>query len=204
MSNPNVAAMTNISLTTSVTGSGPAVVLAHGAGGGIEANFGSLIPLLAREHTVIGSDYTADDTPLTLDGLADALVEAAVAAGAQRFPIIGFSLGTAVAVRAAVRHPDRVTGLVLAAGLARPDNRLRLALDLWIGSLAARDHDAFARVVLSAGYSTTFTNSLSPEQYSRYLTDSRPPFPAAPGRRPSSCEWSTPGRTWPGSRCRPE
>src|SRR5690349_21713166 len=123
MSIPNVAAMTNISLSTSVTGSGPAVVLAHGAGGGIEANFGSLIPLLAERHTVIGSDYPADDTVLTLDGLADALVEEAVAAGADRFPIIGFSLGTAVAVRAAVRHPDRITGLVLAAGLARADHR---------------------------------------------------------------------------------
>jgi pimeloyl-ACP methyl ester carboxylesterase len=169
MSNPNVAAMTNISLSTSVTGSGPAVVLAHGAGGGIEANFGSLIPLLAERHTVIGSDYPADDTVLTLDGLADALVEEAVSAGAQRFSIIGFSLGTAVAVRAAVRHPDRVTGLVLAAGLARADHRARLVLDLWRGTLAARDHDAFARVVLLSGYSAAFTNSLPDEVYSQYL-----------------------------------
>ncbi|WP_227983385.1 alpha/beta fold hydrolase [Nocardia spumae] len=162
--------MTNISLSTSVTGSGPAVVLAHGAGGGIEANFGSLIPLLARRHTVIGSDYPADDTVLNLDDLADALVEAAVAAGARRFPIIGFSLGTAVAVRAAIRHRDRVSGLVLAAGLARADHRARLILDLWRTALAAGDHDAFARIVLLSGYSAAFINSRTDTECSRLLT----------------------------------
>ncbi|WP_328449511.1 hypothetical protein [Amycolatopsis sp. NBC_00438] len=30
--------------------------------------------------------------------------------------------GTAVAVRATTRHPDRVTGLVLTSGFARPEN----------------------------------------------------------------------------------
>ncbi|MQM26664.1 alpha/beta fold hydrolase [Glycomyces albidus] len=153
--------MTNISLTTSVTGSGPGIVLAHGAGGGIEANFGSLVPLLAETHRVTGSDYPADDTPLELDALADALV---AAAATERFTIIGYSLGTAVAVRAAVRHPDRVAGLVLAAGLAEADNRARLALDLWQAILDAGDRDAFARFVLSSAFSRDFVNALSPEQ----------------------------------------
>jgi pimeloyl-ACP methyl ester carboxylesterase len=160
MSNHNVAGMTNISLSTSTTGSGPGIVLAHGAGGGIEANFGSLIPLLAETHTVTGSDYPADDTPLDLDGLADALV---AAAATERFTIVGFSLGTAVAVRAAVRHPDRVTGLVLAAGLAKADNRARLALDLWEALLKAEDRDSFARFVVDSGFSRDFVNALPPE-----------------------------------------
>lgn len=54
--------------------------------------------------------------PLTLYGLADALVRAGVDAGVSRFNILGYSLGTAVAVRAASRHPQRVTGLALTAG----------------------------------------------------------------------------------------
>src|SRR5690349_8298937 len=129
--------MTPIPLHTTVSGTGPGIVLAHGAGGGIEANFGALIPALARTHTVVGSDYPADDTPLTLDDLADALVAAAVEAGVPTFTIIGFSLGTAVAVRAAARHPERVTGLLLTAGLAVPDNRSRLIVDSWIDLLDA-------------------------------------------------------------------
>lgn len=160
MSNHNVAAMANISLTTQTTGSGPGIVLAHGAGGGIEANFGSLIPLLAKGHKVTGSDFPGDDTPLDLDALADALV---AEAATERFTIIGFSLGTAVAVRAAARHPERVTGLVLAAGLARPDNRLRLSLDLWSALLAADDRDAFARFVLASAFSPAFANGMPPE-----------------------------------------
>lgn len=144
-------------------------MLAHGAGGGIAANFGSLIPLLAQDHTVIGSDYPADDTVLELDSLADALVAEAVAAGAEEFTIIGYSLGTAVAVRAAVRHPDRVRGLVLAAGFARADNRARASVELWRSALAAGDYDAFARILLLCGFSTEFVNSLPAEQVSAML-----------------------------------
>ncbi|WP_246018944.1 alpha/beta fold hydrolase [Saccharothrix australiensis] len=118
-----------------VTGSGPALVLAHGAGSDLDDSFGPVIDRLARAHRVIGADYPGSGAnpraPLTLDGLADHVVAAADAAGADRFALLGFSMGTAVAVRAATRHPDRVTALVLSAGLAHPDARLRLAVDVW-------------------------------------------------------------------------
>ncbi|MFE2957157.1 alpha/beta fold hydrolase [Nocardia tengchongensis] len=171
--------MTNISpahtdsagivLTTRVAGSGPAVVLAHGGGGGIDSNFGGLIPLLAADHLVIGSDYPADDTPLTLDGLADALVAEAGAQGAQTFSIVAFSLGTAVAIRAAVRHPERVRALVLTGGFARADNRARLNVELWARTLAAADHAAFARLVLLAGFSAEFVNAVPEESLSELV-----------------------------------
>ncbi|MFB7724610.1 alpha/beta fold hydrolase [Nocardia sp. NPDC056100] len=161
--------MTNISLSTTVTGSGPALLLAHGAGGGIQANFGGLIPLLAERHLVIGPDYPGDDTVLELDALADALVAEADAAGAEEFTIIGYSLGTAVAVRAAVRHPERVRGLILTAGFARPDNRARLNVQLWQRALALGDRELFAHIALLAGFSADFVNALSPEQLSTVL-----------------------------------
>jgi pimeloyl-ACP methyl ester carboxylesterase len=102
-----------------VRGSGPGLLLAHGGGGSIQGNYGSIIDDLATTHTVIGPDYPgAGETPrsavpLRLDDVADALVRTAVDAGVDRFTILGYSLGTAVAVRAARRHPERVTGLVL-------------------------------------------------------------------------------------------
>lgn len=127
----------NAEFTQIVRGSGPGLLLAHGAGGSVDANFGAIIDDLAHTHTVIGPDYpgsgaTARSTePLTLDGVADALVHSAARAGVTQFAILGYSLGAAVAVRAATRHPDRVTGLILTAGFAYPSNRLRLVVELW-------------------------------------------------------------------------
>lgn len=45
-------------------GSGPGLLLAHGAGGGIEANYGPIMEGLAARHTVVGVDYPGTgDTP---------------------------------------------------------------------------------------------------------------------------------------------
>lgn len=69
-------------------------------------------------------------TPLQLDDLADQLV-AAVAEGLDTFALSGYSLGGPVALRAAARHPERVTALVLTATFPHRDNRLALALPVW-------------------------------------------------------------------------
>ncbi|MER5216268.1 alpha/beta fold hydrolase [Streptomyces sp. NPDC002838] len=120
-----------------VVGSGSAVVLAHGAGSDVRDSYGPVLDELARRHTVIGPDYPGSgdtplpDAPLSLDALADHVVAAGIRAGAATFAVSGFSMGTTVAVRAAVRHPERVTALVLSSGFARPNARLRLVIDVW-------------------------------------------------------------------------
>lgn len=118
-------------------GQGPGLLLAHGAGSDIQDSYGPVIERLAAVSTVVGPDLPGSGNcplpqgPLTLDGTADHLVASAVRAGVESFAISGFSLGTAVAVRAATRHPERVTGLILSAGFACPDSRLRLVIDTW-------------------------------------------------------------------------
>ncbi|MGW0854613.1 alpha/beta fold hydrolase [Streptomyces sp. NPDC002690] len=125
-----------------VKGNGPALLLAHGAGGGIHGNFGLVLDDLARDHTLVGPHYPGAggspvaEKPLELDELADALVASAVAAGQESFTVLGESLGSAVAVRIATRHPARVGALVLTAGFAVADPVLALAARL-IKSLAA-------------------------------------------------------------------
>ncbi|MFJ8015658.1 alpha/beta fold hydrolase [Streptomyces sp. NPDC096339] len=120
-----------------VSGSGPGLLLAHGAGSDVEDSFGPILESLAAHRTVVGPDYQGSginplpDRPLTLDGLADHIVESAVQSGVHSFAISGFSMGAAVAVRAAVRHPERVTALVLSAGFARPNARLDLVIGTW-------------------------------------------------------------------------
>lgn len=120
-----------------VRGSGPGLLLAHGAGSDIEDSYGPILETLTSRRTVIGPDYPGSGTnplpdhPLTLDQLADHIVESAVQSGVHSFAISGFSMGVTVAVRAAVRHPERVTALILSAGFARPNARLKLVIDTW-------------------------------------------------------------------------
>lgn len=90
------------------------------------ANFATLIDRLSPTRTLVGIDYPGSgDVPargaLRLDDLADELVAAVVAAGHERFPVVGISLGAAVAVTAAQRHPQHVTGVALSVGFARAD-----------------------------------------------------------------------------------
>nr|WP_231509829.1 alpha/beta fold hydrolase [Streptosporangium roseum] len=76
-------------------GSGPGLLLAHGAGGGIAANFGPIMDGLAARHTVVGVDYPGSGAtptpaaPLELDDLADQLVAAADAEGLDTFAVCG-------------------------------------------------------------------------------------------------------------------
>ncbi|KPC59412.1 alpha/beta fold hydrolase [Streptomyces chattanoogensis] len=174
-------------LSTTVTGAptGPGILLAHGATGSIASNYGQLIPVLAASgHRVVAPDYPGSgDTPratgpLSLDGLADALVAEATANGLETFTLIGFSMGTAVSVRAAARHPERVRGLVLTAGLAKADTRASLWIDLWLRLLERGDYAGFAQARTLCGLAPEYLNGLSPEALQAALD----PDPALPPR----------------------
>lgn len=133
---------------TTLRGDGPTLLLAHGAGGSVAGNFGPLLASLAATRRVVGPDYPGSGaTPrataaLTLDALADGVV---AATDDERFTVLGYSLGSAVAVRIATRYPDRVTGLILTAGFARPDHRLSLALQVWRKLLDSGNRTLVAR-----------------------------------------------------------
>lgn len=143
-----------------VRGSGPGLLLAHGAGGGIDANYGPILDILAAQHTVVGPDYPGTgrtpraQAPLSLDGLADELVATAVEEGVETFAIAGYSLGSPVAIRAATRHPDRVTALVLTAGFAYPNPRFLLAVRVWRDLLRADDPENLARFLALTCFGT--------------------------------------------------
>ncbi len=168
MSDVNLLAMAHIPtpLHTTVHGSGPGILLAHGAGGSIEGNFAPVIPALSERHTVVAPDYPGSGAtpratgPLTVDALSDGIVAAADAAGLETFTLVGYSLGTLVSVRTAARHPERVRGLVLTAGLAKPDNRADASLFLWQRLLAEGDLQAFARLTALSAFGEDFFNAV--------------------------------------------
>jgi pimeloyl-ACP methyl ester carboxylesterase len=83
------------------------------------ADFGPLLPGLARERTVVVADpqghgRTGDaDRPLSYDGLADDAAALLAHLGIERADVAGFSMGGATALRLAMRHPDLVRGLAV-------------------------------------------------------------------------------------------
>ncbi|MCP2170382.1 Pimeloyl-ACP methyl ester carboxylesterase [Goodfellowiella coeruleoviolacea] len=172
-----------VELAHTVRGDGPALLLAHGAGGGIDANYGPLMAELTAGHTVIAPDLPGagrtprSSTPLDLDELADQLIATADAAGVDQVTILGYSLGTTLAVRAAARHPERVRGLVLTAGWTRPDAHLRLAADLWLRLLAESDRANLARFVTLVGLGATFRAGLSDDQLDEILRETAAGLP---------------------------
>ncbi len=125
-------------LRYAVAGDGPAVVLVHGLGGTIE-NWRGLAPALARRHRVLVPDLPGHgrSAPLSeaahLDDFVDAVFAMAEAEGIGSAVWIGHSLGGTVALRSAVRRPDAVRGVVLAAaaGIGSSTRAGRVTVTLW-------------------------------------------------------------------------
>ncbi|MGI5338082.1 alpha/beta fold hydrolase [Streptomyces sp. CA-181903] len=186
------------SLARITRGSGPGLLLAHGAGGGIQPNYGPIMDGLAEHFTVVGPDYPGtgrtprSDEPLTLDGLADQLVAAAVAEGLETFAVTGYSLGAAVAVRAATRHPDRVTALVLTAGFARPNPRFSLATRLWRDLIEKTDDPAgITAFGALLGFGAPTADAFSQDDVDAMLAAGRDSVPRAPRTTSTSPTAST-------------
>jgi class 3 adenylate cyclase/pimeloyl-ACP methyl ester carboxylesterase len=84
---------------------------------------------LAKDHTLIRYDARGnglsdwDVREVSLDAWVSDMETVADAARLTRFPLIGFSQGCAVSIAYAVRHPERVSQLVLYGGFAVGINR---------------------------------------------------------------------------------
>jgi pimeloyl-ACP methyl ester carboxylesterase len=103
-----------------VGGEGPPIVLVHGLGG-MASNWRLVAPQLAGERRVIVPELPGHggSAPLvdvrSVDPFADAVLAVVEAEDALPAPWVGHSLGALVGLRAALRRPEAVTGLVLAA-----------------------------------------------------------------------------------------
>ena len=104
------------------TGTGPPIVLMHGA----EADHSMFAPLaavLARRLTVIAYDQRdSGETrnppqPYTLEDMGDDAAALIKGLGIGKAHVYGTSLGSLIAQSLAVRHPERVDRLVLAAAI---------------------------------------------------------------------------------------
>lgn len=102
------------------SGEGPALALLHGVGTN-RAIWHRAAPLLAASHTVLAPDLPGfgDSSPtgpgFELTAVADVLAEALAEQAGGPFDLVGHSLGGAIALVLADRHPRRVRRLVLSA-----------------------------------------------------------------------------------------
>jgi 3-oxoadipate enol-lactonase len=159
-----------------VGGEGDPLVLVHGLGGGA-ANWGELASPLARRRRVLVPDLPghggSDALPAapTLAAYADRVVKLFELEGMAPAPIVGHSFGGTVALRAAIRRPELVSGVVLAAGAGISSGRRMAQATLFAsgivrpGRLAARfrrqiARSAAARRLVFGGWGVTDPDSL--------------------------------------------
>ena len=115
------AEVNDLEMYYEIHGSGPPLVLLHGAFSAIGTSFGELLPALAETRQVIAFELqahgrTADiDRPLSIEQLADDTAAALRYLGIAQADIFGYSMGASVALHLAIRHPDVVRKLVLAS-----------------------------------------------------------------------------------------
>jgi pimeloyl-ACP methyl ester carboxylesterase/DNA-binding winged helix-turn-helix (wHTH) protein len=121
---------------------------------------------LAHHHRLIRydergcglSDWEVAD--FSFDAWVNDLELVVNAVGLDRFPLLGVSQGGAVAIAYAVRHPERVSRLVLASAYCRgrlarartADEREEAALDLQLGRIGWRHDDPTFRQVFASQF----------------------------------------------------
>jgi pimeloyl-ACP methyl ester carboxylesterase len=109
-----------IVLAMDVHGAGPPLVLVHGVGTH-RGVWRDVVGPLARDRRVIALDLPGfGDSPVAgagfdLDRVSDVVAEAAAAPAGAPFDLLGHSLGGAVCLSLAARHPGALRSLVLLA-----------------------------------------------------------------------------------------
>ncbi len=132
-------------------GAGPPLVMLHGASSSGREDFAAQLPLFRRAFRCYLPDarghastrWDAADG-FRYDWLVDDLVAFADALGLATFHLLGFSMGAAVAMGVAVRHPERLRTLVLAGISAEREPRSSVARRLFDPDRIDRHDPAWA------------------------------------------------------------
>jgi pimeloyl-ACP methyl ester carboxylesterase len=121
--------------------SGVPVVLLHGLSD-TWRSFAPILPYLSGLRAIAVTQRGHGDAPKPVDGydieaLADDVIGVLDDAGVDHAVLVGHSMGSIVATRAAIAHPDRVAGLVLAG--AKPTYDVPELADLFAFMEALED-----------------------------------------------------------------
>src|SRR6266849_3335778 len=112
------ASVNGINLYYETHGTGKPLIMLHGGFGTFEM-FAALSPALAEKYQVIGVDLyghgrtALTDRPIRFEHMADDIAGLIGHLELEKADLLGFSLGGAVALQTAIRHPERVNKLVV-------------------------------------------------------------------------------------------
>lgn len=148
------APVNGLKLYYEVHGSGEPVVLLHGAFMTIPTNWDGWIDELVKTRKVIalemqGHGRTADvPRDMTSDNLADDVAGVLDHLMIQKSDVIGYSMGGAVAMQLAIRHPDKVRKAVILSSFMNRDGVVKegaealkgLTPELFLGSPLETDY----------------------------------------------------------------
>lgn len=132
------------------------VLLLHGGGSDPVADFGDLVDTLASGRRLLATHLPGSGPRpkagrrLELDDIVTYQMKTADRAGFRYFDVVAYSLGCPIAIRLAAQHPEAVRRLVLVAGFAAPDHRLRMLVALWRRLLLQEEHLAMGQLVATA------------------------------------------------------
>jgi pimeloyl-ACP methyl ester carboxylesterase len=179
-----VTAPDGLGLAYGVHGSGPAIVKAANWMTHLEHDWQSPVwrhwlEFLGEHHTVLRYDERGcglsdrdveDDDAFSFERWVADLEAVVDAAAVDRFALLGISQGAALAIAYAVRHPERVSQLVLyggyARGRARRDQAQREQSDLLVSAIRigwGQPNTAFRRL-----FTTLYLPDGTPEQMTWY------------------------------------
>jgi pimeloyl-ACP methyl ester carboxylesterase len=124
------AAPDGVQIAYATVGNGPPLVKAPNWMNHLEFDWQSpiwrhLLQELARDHTLVRFDQRGtglsdrDVEDISFDAFVRDLESVVDALGLERFPLLGISQGCSISITYAIRHPERVSHLVLYGGFAR-------------------------------------------------------------------------------------
>jgi len=142
-----------LSMYYEVHGAGRPLVLLHGGVSTIDNSFGQVIPVFARTHTVIaieqqGHGHTADiDRPLSYEQMAEDTNALLGQLGVTSADFLGWSDGGLVALRVAMKHPERVRRVVLlSSGYDNENQDVGAIKEMTPEMVPPGFHDAYSKV----------------------------------------------------------
>ncbi|HXY33414.1 MAG TPA: alpha/beta hydrolase [Planctomycetaceae bacterium] len=162
------APVNGVKMYYEVHGSGEPVVLLHGAFMTITNNWTGWIDELAKTRKVIavemqGHGRTADiPRDITSENLANDVVALLEQLEIPRADLIGYSMGGAVAMQCAIRHPDKVRKVVVISSMLRRDGAVKEGVD----ALANLSADVFKGSPLEADYKKL---SPTPDEFPNFV-----------------------------------
>ncbi len=162
------ASVNGINLYYEIHGTGKPLIMLHGGFGTFEM-FSALSPALAQNHQVIGVDLyghgrtALTDRPIRFEQMADDIAGLIEHLGLEKADLLGFSLGGAVALQTAIRHPERVNKLVL---ISTPFKRTGWHPEMQIG-MTTITPEFFMTTPIYDGYRSV---APKPEDFPRFVT----------------------------------